>query len=286
MLPSVIGAEIEAQTGERIGQTSRVSGGCIHTAVRIETERSTYFVKYGDPASGAMFETEAAALAEIERTRTVRVPTVIARGNCWLMLEWLEPGNPGRKEWLGFGSALARLHQVKNQRFGWSRPNFIGSLPQQNEWSDAWPLFWQTRRLGPQLERALERGYLGRDDARQFQQLYDELDDRLSIVSHEGASFLHGDLWSGNAYAGTEVIAAVDPATYYGHREVDLAMADLFGGFPRSFWEGYAAEWPLHAAELGQRRAIYQLYYLLVHVNLFGAGYTAVTRSALQTALK
>jgi fructosamine-3-kinase len=285
-LPAAIAAEIETQLGQRIAQAAPVSGGCIHTAMRVQTDECTYFVKYGAAEGGAMFETESLALQEIAATQTVRVPEVIARGSRWLLLEWLEPGQPSREAWRAFGEALARMHRVRHDRFGWNRPNFIGSLPQQNDWSASWPRFWQERRLQPQVEPALEHGYLGREDVRKLEQLYGELDERLTIVDQEGASLLHGDLWSGNAHRGAQVIAAVDPSVYHGHREVDLAMAELFGGFPRTFWEGYLAEWPLHSEALEQRRAIYQLYYLLVHLNLFGAGYLAGTRSALLTALK
>ena len=284
-LPAAVAAEIEDLLQDTIQQVSGVAGGCIHSAMRLDTRRASYFVKHGDLSAGAMFEAEALALMEIGNTRTVHVPTVIGRGPRWLLLEWLEPGTPGRDGWRSFGADLAHMHRVRKDRFGWSQSNFIGSLPQQNDWSESWPRFWQQRRLQPQLDLARQRGLLGRNDEQGFEAMYVELPERLTIATEEGAALLHGDLWSGNAHGCPSGIAAVDPSAYYGHREVDLAMAALFGGFPPSFWEGYSAAWPLARSGFEQRRAIYQLYYLLVHVNLFGAGYVAGTREALRTAL-
>ena len=283
-LPVAVAAEIEDLLQETIQQVSGVAGGCIHAAMRADTPRASYFVKHGDLSAGAMFEAEALALDEIAATRTVRAPAVIGRGPRWLLLEWLEPGSPGRAAWRSFGADLAHMHRVRKDRCGWSQANFIGSLPQQNDWSESWPQFWQQRRLQPQLDLARQRGLLGRNDEQAFEELYAELPARLTIAEREGASLLHGDLWSGNAHGCATGIAAVDPSAYYGHREVDLAMAALFGGFPPSFWEGYSDTWAVESDGLEQRRAIYQLYYLLVHVNLFGAGYVAGTREALRTA--
>jgi protein-ribulosamine 3-kinase len=285
-LPAAVAAEIEGLLQENIRQVSSVAGGCIHSALRVDTDRASYFAKHGDLSAGVMFEAEAFALGEIGKTQTVRVPAVIGRAPRWLLLEWLEPGSPRRDGWRSFGAELALMHRARSDRFGWSQPNFIGSLPQQNDWADSWPRFWQERRLQPQLEQARRRGLLGSGDVETFEVLFREIPERLSTTTAEGASLLHGDLWSGNAHGYANGIAAVDPSAYYGHREVDLAMAALFGGFPQSFWDGYSEVWPLERAGFEQRRAIYQLYYLLVHVNLFGAGYVAGTREALRSALR
>src|SRR5688500_8130585 len=116
-LPAAIAAEIETELGQRINQTTPVSGGCIHTALRLQTDLGTCFVKYGDARGGVMFETESIALEEIGATETVRVPRVIARGSRWFLLEWLEPGPPSREAWRAFGAALARMHRVRHDRF-------------------------------------------------------------------------------------------------------------------------------------------------------------------------
>jgi protein-ribulosamine 3-kinase len=135
------------------------------------------------------------------------------------------------------------------------------------------------------LRTALDAGRLSANEQRDFQNLFAQLDELLEAGQREGASLLHGDLWSGNVLSTSSSIAIVDPASYYGHREVDLAMAELFGGFPQSFWDGYSGAWPVEQAGFLRRRAVYQLYYLLVHINLFGASYVSRTRAALNRAL-
>jgi protein-ribulosamine 3-kinase len=285
-LPSAVRAEIEAALGHRIEQAAPVSGGCINSAARLATGLGPYFLKWCERGAAPTFEAESRALECIRATNTVRAPLTVARGDRWLLLEWLEPGQPSRVDWVGFGRQLAAMHRVKHTQFGGSEANFIGSLTQENGWSESWPAFWETRRLRPQLELALQHGRLGRADTQNFDRLFSELDDRLAVGQQDGASLLHGDLWSGNAHACSDGIALVDPSVYHGHREVDLAMAELFGGFPSAFREGYESQWPLQAAGWPQRRAIYQLYYLLVHINLFGSGYVAGTRNALALAMQ
>ena len=285
-LPDDVRADIEAALGSNIEQATPVSGGCINSAARLTTGLGPYFLKWCERGATSTFEAESRALESIRATTTVRVPLTVAGRDRWLLLEWLEPGQPSRADWITFGRQLAAMHRFRHAQFGGPEDNFIGSLTQTNRWSDSWPQFWETRRLRPQLELALRHGWLGRADAQSFERLFSELDDRLAIGQQEGVSLLHGDLWNGNAHACRDGIALVDPSAYFGHREVDLAMADLFGGFPTAFREGYESEWPLLATGLPQRRAIYQLYYLLVHINLFGTGYVAGTRNALALAMR
>jgi fructosamine-3-kinase len=217
----------------------------------------------------------------------VRVPGVVASGgagaSAWLLLEWLEPGPATPRAWEDLGRALAALHRTRAERFGADQDNYIGSLPQANGWSTSWPAFWRERRLGPQQEQAVGAGLLGSADARAFDRLSHRLDELLAPAADEGASLLHGDLWSGNVHmmdGGTA--AVIDPSVYHGHREVDLAMAELFGGFGGRFRHAYEESWPLAPGYDPVRRSVYQVYYLLVHVNLFGPGYVGRTREALR----
>ncbi|MGH7468744.1 MAG: fructosamine kinase family protein [Longimicrobiales bacterium] len=284
-LPEAIQAEIQSALNDAIATSTRVSGGCISPAACVQTRaRQTYFVKWAE-RRGGVFAAEAYSLERIAETQTVRVPGVVAYGRQWLLLEWIEPGDPGRRAWSDFGTALARLHRARGESFGWPQPNYIGALPQQNLPGTEWAEFWRNQRLEPQLSHAVDGGLLGRSDVQRFEQLFARLEDLLATGNQEGASLLHGDLWSGNAHPAREGIVAIDPSAYYGHREVDLAMADLFGGFPSAFREAYEKEWPLRPVGREQRRAAYQIYYLLVHVNLFGGGYVARVRDALRSAL-
>jgi fructosamine-3-kinase len=172
---------------------------------------------------------------------------------------------------------------VRADAFGWAADNFIGSLPQANSACVRWPQFWAEQRLFPQWERARRSGHFDAADGRAFRRLLARLDDLLAPGDADGPSLLHGDLWGGNVHviSGGEA-ALIDPSTYHGHREVDLAMAELFGGFGASFLPAYREAWPLAPGYDEARRALYQLYYVLVHVNLFGAGYVAGTRRVLR----
>ena len=269
-----------------------VGGGCISNTTRLRsTGGDDLFLKWSaNEHPHGIFAEEAHALGVIEHTQTVRVPAVIAlqddaaNAARWLLLEWLEPGAASARTWSELGASLAAMHRVRADAPGWPRANFIGSLPQSNERARDWPDFWRTRRLEPQLRGARDAGRLDARDVARFDRLLAALDDVLAVAGAEGASLLHGDLWSGNVHLTRAGAALVDPAAYYGHREVDLAMAELFGGFDPGFREGYEAAWPLQPGYAERRRAIYQLYYLLVHVNLFGGSYRAQTVGVLRSA--
>jgi len=271
----------------RIVGAAPVGGGCIGRAARVETAAGdVVFLKWCEPgaAPAGLFAAEAQGLEALAAAGAVRVPAVLAVGETWLALEWLEPGRATGASWARLGAGLAALHRCRAGRYGWPEDNFLGLLPQANAWSAGWPAFWRERRLLPQLERACARGWLDAAVRRRFDRLLDRLDERLAGAEAEGASLLHGDLWSGNVHVladGTP--ALVDPAPYHGHREVDLAMSELFGGFGREFYHAYDEAWP-RAAGYADRRPIYQLYSLLAHVNLFGASYVGPTLRALAAA--
>jgi protein-ribulosamine 3-kinase len=224
-----------------------------------------------------MFAAEAAGLNEIAGTRTVRVPRPVCHGvspaACWIVLEHLElaPGNDRSLRDLGRG--LARLHRVTSGRYGWHRENTVGATPQINTWTDDWIAFWRERRLGYQLRLAASRGRSGRLTASG-----ERLLEKLPAFFKDYApppSLLHGDLWSGNTgmtESGEPVI--YDPAVYYGDREADLAMTELFGGFPPSFYDAYRNEYPPEPG-YKTRKHLYNLYHVLNHLNLFGGSYGA-----------
>ena len=264
-----------------------VSGGCISPAARVEAAGRSVFVKSAAPSAPSdLFEAEADGLALLRAAQTVHVPEVLAVSADALVLEWLEPGAATPDAWRILGSQLAVLHRVTAAGCGLDRDNYIGPLQQANGWVEEWPVFFRERRIVPGLERVLHGGAFDARGRRELHALVDALPDLLGDVVDEGASLLHGDLWSGNAIplaAGD--IALVDPACYYGHREVDLAMAELFGGFPAVFFDAYEESWPTRAPGRAQRRSAYRVYYLLVHVNLFGRGYVERTLQAARAAL-
>lgn len=283
-LDSGIREDVARELGVDIGHVAGLGGGCISPAYRIScADGARVFLKTAPPgASAAMMAQEAFSLARMAETNTVRVPRVLAVRESWLAIEWLEPGRSTDAAWAALGAALACLHRSSAPQYGWPSANFIGSLPQANEPTAEWPTFWREQRLRPQLR--LAGAQLGAASVQGFERLLDELDERLGAAAQDGPSLLHGDLWSGNVHFTTEGGALIDPSCCYGHREVDLAMAALFGGFPAAFFDAYSADWPL-TAEAEARRPIYQLYYLLVHVNLFGGGYVAQTRRVLDSVL-
>jgi fructosamine-3-kinase len=244
------------------------------------------FVKVAPVDSETALEAEADGLRELAAANAVRVPGPLAVGStgrhAYLALEWLDLAGDGRDAPLG--RALARLHRNTTPRFGWHRDNTIGGTPQLNGWLDDWPKFVRDRRLGPQLALAAGNGH-GGALARDGERVLDVVP--ALLAGHEPiASLLHGDLWSGNAgrlaFSGEPVI--MDPAVYYGDREADLAMTELFGGFGPDFYAAYREAWPIDAG-YPIRRTLYNLYHVLNHLNLFGEGYLAQARQMIGALL-
>lgn len=260
-----------------IESRSAAAGGCINESAVVRGSNRAYFVKINRADRAYMFAAEASGLEEIGRTGTVRVPRPVCHGASgqasWIVLEHLELAPARAAGMRALGRNLARLHRFTGQRYGWHRDNSVGSTPQPNTPSQDWTVFWRDRRLGFQLELAASKGYggrLGMDGGR--------LMEKLPAFFQSYApppSLLHGDLWSGNAAAtATDEPVVFDPAVYYGDRETDLAMTELFGGFAPSFYEAYRAEWPLDPG-YEMRKPLYNLYHVLNHFNLFGGGYGA-----------
>jgi protein-ribulosamine 3-kinase len=245
------------------------------------------FVKSGDAAALPMFQAEAAGLAALREAGAVRVPEVfsceVVGGQARIALEYLDLRPLNRSSAAALGEALAQLHRTTGPRFGWPGDNFIGTNPQENAWRDNWALFYADRRLRPQLRMAVLRGM-----ERKLADQGESLAGRLSaffLDYRPVPSLLHGDLWGGNAAAlpdGTPVI--FDPAAYYGDRETDIAMSELFGGFPETFYAAYREAWPLDAG-YETRKTLYNLYHVLNHFNLFGAGYLGQARRMIEKLL-
>lgn len=282
-------AEIEAAAGIRVQDVQAVGGGCINNAMHVRMTSGNAFLKWSSRSKSepGMFAAEADALRVLARVEALRVPAVIyvrdddTAGNRWLLLEWLEPGHITNAAWEVFGRGLAQLHRASADAFGWHAPNFIGWLPQSNVWHKDWPAFWRDERIMPQAERAATSGAVGVRDHRRMLSLLGHLPELAGAGNDDGPSLLHGDLWRGNVHGLANGDAAlIDPASYYGHREVDLAMAALFGGFDARFFDAYEEAWPMQPGK-DLRRDLYQLYYLLVHVNLFGASYVAATKALI-----
>ncbi|HEX8450884.1 MAG TPA: fructosamine kinase family protein [Longimicrobium sp.] len=286
MLPKSLRRSLEAHLS-RVGEARALGGGSINHAARVEGPDGAFFVKYSEDAPAGIFAAEARGLEALAAASGLVVPRVLAIRDdpepgtpAWLALEWLEPAPRAADFGERLGRGLAALHRSRGA-WGWEEDNFIGSLPQENAPAGAWADFWWARRLDPQLRRARAAGRLpGRE--REWERLREALPRLLGAGEEDGPSLLHGDLWSGNVVASAPGPALVDPAAFRGHREVDLAMTELFGGFPADFCAAYEEAWPLRPGYREERRGVYQLYYLLVHVNLFGGGYVAQTAEVLR----
>jgi hypothetical protein len=261
-----------------------VGGGDINEARLLETSKGRFFLKLNAaPAAARMFETEAKGLDLLGRTHTLRIPKVIGSGETpdgsFLLMEFVETGYREEGFWEEFGTSLAALHRQTAPQFGLDHANFIGSLPQPNHYHNTWPSFYIHERLQPHLDMALQSKHLQHADARLFEKLYQKLP---GICPDEPPALVHGDLWSGNFLVSTDSHPVlVDPSVSYAHREMDLGMSRLFGGFDRTFYRSYEEAWPLSPG-FEQRLPVYQLYYLMVHVNLFGGGYAGSVRTVLR----
>ena len=252
-----------------------VGGGSINTCYRLEGGDSIYFAKLNDGSGLTMFEAERDGLAELAAAGCIRVPVPVccgqAGGMAFLVMEHVRFGRTSPGSAARLGRELAALHRVTGEAFGWWRDNTIGSSPQPNARDDDWVCFLRDQRLGFQLRLAAKHGY-GGSLQRKGERLLEDMP-AFFTTYQPVPSLLHGDLWGGN-YATDEDGAPVifDPAVYYGDRETDLAMTELFGGFPQEFYDTYRETWPLDAG-YSRRKILYKLYHVLNHMNIFGGGY-------------
>ena len=268
-----------------------ISGGSINHAYRIDdesgTERRSYFLKLNQANKLKMFEAEAEGLSALASSGAIRVPQPLCSGQAddqaWLVMEYIAFGKGNVDSTQLLGEQIATLHACHSDRFGWKRDNTIGATAQLNSRNYDWIDFYREQRLGFQFRLADRNGFSG-SLQQKGEQLMDHLD--LFFSSYQPkASLLHGDLWGGNrAFDKMGQPVIFDPALYYGDREADIAMTELFGGFGSEFYDAYNAVWPLDEG-YAIRKDLYNLYHILNHVNLFGASYAAQAESMLDRLL-
>lgn len=282
-LPESVQSHIENSLGDSIRSAKSVSGGSINEAARLRLQNSgDCFLKWNRTADPGMFTKEVKGLKTLSDADTnLVIPNVLTCGKTedrigYLLLEYITEGNPHNNSAELFGHELARLHEHIRPRYGLDHDNYIGRLPQSNNFHDEWTTFFIEERMEPQLKTALDSGRLSSNIRRSFQQMYRRLPD---IFPDEPASLLHGDLWGGNYFYDSGGQPAIfDPAVYYGNREIELAFTHLFGGFSTTFYDAYTDRMPLQP-DFEQRKDIYNLYPLLVHTNLFGGHYARQVQS-------
>jgi protein-ribulosamine 3-kinase len=261
-----------------------LSGGDINQAYKVETSSGTWFAKSNlSKRFPGIFEAEAKGLKLLKETGAMSVPSVIGFGeseeHCMLVLEFMEQGREQENFWEEFGRRLALIHKNFSSHYGLDHLNYIGSLPQYNDFNTSWIDFFIFNRLEVQMRLARDAGILESSDIRLFENLYPRLPD---FFPDEKPSLLHGDLWSGNFMVNKVGKAClIDPAVYYGHRLMDIGMSRLFGGFTVAFYDAYREEFPLEENWI-MASDIANLYPLMVHVNLFGGGYLSSVRSVLK----
>ncbi len=258
----------------QIQQHKSIGGGSINSAYQVTGDDARlYFIKLNTASLEFMFQVEFDSLIELLQVGTIQIPRPVCFGTAgsesYLVLEHIAMTSHGDQQQLGY--ALAQMHKITTAQYGWHQNNIIGSTPQSNRAHNDWLTFWREERLLPQIKMLYDKGYKN-----QLQPLSDKLLNNLDSIlagHNPPASLLHGDLWSGN-YAFDEQGRPVifDPALYYGDREADLAMTELFGGFSQDFYQAYNEAWPL-AYDYNHRKTLYNLYHILNHANLFGTSY-------------
>lgn len=291
MIPGLnaIAAAIGECTGTRFTPDSAtpVGGGSIHRAWHLADGLRHYFVKTSGIAAAPMLAAEAQGLRALSAAAVVPTPTFITLGQtqdlAFLVLQYLDLGPLDQAGGARLGEALARLHRVTGDSYGWTADNFIGATPQHNAPHPSWPHFFGERRLRPQLQWALQNG-MDKTLVTKGHGVIERIGG-LFIDYRPAPSLLHGDLWSGNAaQTGDGMPVIFDPACYYGDRETDIAMAELFGGFPSGFYAAYRSAWPLDPG-YEMRKPLYNLYHILNHFNLFGGAYLGQAQRMIERLL-
>lgn len=251
-----------------------VSGGCINTAIKLETNKGDFFAKYNTNAKSNMFQREHDGLKILKNIAAVCIPDIIAFENNFLILKFIPSSNPDACFWKTFGNTLAKMHKQTDSKFGLDFNNYIGHLPQSNVQNKNWVAFFIQNRLIAQLNMGNYSPSVKSD----FEKLFEKLP---NIFPADPPALLHGDLWSGNFLVkDKKTPVLIDPAIYFGNREMDIAMSKLFGGFHADFYASYNEEFPLLNG-WQERVPLCNLYPLLVHVNLFGGGYLNQVKNIL-----
>ncbi|PNY81072.1 fructosamine kinase family protein [Deinococcus koreensis] len=283
-LPPALRPLIEMSLGTPVRGAARLTGGDINDVYRLHTDRGEVVLKASRRGLPGLFAAEAEGLARLRAPGVLTVPEVIAHGDApggwaYLLLEYLTPAAPTPADEEALGRGLAALHGVTAPQFGGGADNFFGALPQINAPAPTAAGFYWTSRLEPQLRRA--QRLLGPADLARFGALRARLD---TLIPAEPPALVHGDLWHGNVLYSTRGPALIDPAVAFSHREVDLALLRLFGPVPARVMAAYGEARPL-APGWPARVPLWNLYPLLAHLNMFGAGYLGRVRAALEQAL-
>ncbi|PKD43316.1 fructosamine kinase family protein [Rhodohalobacter barkolensis] len=284
MIPTELSTHLTETLDLEIKDTQPLSGGSINQAVKLSTNKGDYFLKWNRSAPDDFFEKEADGLKRLRDAKSnLQVPNVISTGKPepgrpgYLLMEFIEKGRTGNS--FEFGQKLAKLHQTKAEQFGLEMDNYIGSLPQSNRQCNDWTEFFTQERIDPQIKMAVDSGKMDAGINQNWNRLSSKLNDIFPATT---PSLLHGDLWGGNyLFDSSGNAVMIDPAVYYGHPEMDLSFTKMFGGFSAEFYSGYESESPLEPG-FSERVPIYNLYPLLVHVNLFGGHYTSQFKSILK----
>ena len=280
-------SRLEKILSEPIKSTSSVSGGCIADSRKLQLESGkVFFLKQLSCSTNRAFDAEECGLKELSKSGTVNVPEVVSKGPDFLLLEWIEKGfNRSSSSMEMLGRQFGELHKYRGKKFGFCEDNLLGNSPQLNKPSEEaslnWALFYAENRLEFQTSIAIKKGYATREMRNLMDNLIKKVPE-LIYGTEEKPSLLHGDLWSGNYLMDEMGIPwLIDPAVYYGHREADLAMTSLFGGFSNTFYSAYKSVHPIDPG-YAEREPLYHLYHLLNHLNLFGNGYYGQVISILR----
>ena len=276
---------LETLMGVKIQSLVPLSGGDIAKAYLVKTSSDRLFCKYlQNPFALDMLRSERDGLNAIRNTGAIKTPEVYycekTEAGIVLLMEYIESRRPSTSDMYTFGTQLGLMHKETDPEFGWESDNYIGSLKQANNKHNRWVDFYVEERLEPQLQMAKNKGLLSETELPLREVMKNSLKE---ITSEIKPSLLHGDLWSGNYLISSEgVPCLIDPAAYFGHGEIDIAMSRLFGGFHDSFYQAYEKVLPSQGP-VNDRLKVYQLYYLLVHLNLFGSSYYSGVKAILKS---
>ncbi len=260
------------------------SGGCINNALKLNTSEGDYFLKWQSGIPEDMFGKEAKGLELLQSANAMNIPKVIAfgvlDGKHYLLMENIDSAPSKADYWSHFGRALAEMHSNNsNPKYGLDHDNYIGKLPQQNDYDENWIDFFIEKRLDFQLRLAVKNQLVNSHFVNRYRKFYDILPELLPV---DQPALLHGDLWSGNVMVGHDgYVCLIDPAVYYGHREIELAFTQMFGGFGQDFYTSYQEVYPFEPG-FDERVGIYNIYPHMVHVNLFGTSYLSGVESVLR----
>ena len=260
-----------------------IQGGCINNAQRLSTIKGDFFIKSNRDVTTDYFEKEALALELLHKENIITIPRVLGTGEIaqtpYLLLEYIHSKHNKPDYWKDFGIKLAMLHRVTYDQYGLEFDNYIGSLPQKNAFEKDWVTFFIEKRLKEQLKLGKSKKLITNELESKFDALFNKLAD---IIPPSRPSLIHGDLWSGNVMTdSTGFVCLMDPSCYYANREIEIAFTQLFGGFDEAFYTSYFSEFPVEK-DYEKRAEIYNLYPLLVHVNMFGGSYLNAVNSILK----